>query len=239
MESAKELARDARSERRRILGLSVPAATIIAVIVFLPTLWLFGLSFFEGEAFSFSHYQRMIDSPAYFKIFLQTFEISVVVTVLALLLGYPLAYLMSQLRAWPSRGTAQAGAQLHRNGDRIVAYHVAIPDLANLQRAQKHRSDLSARRRELGGHFGARFLDHILPAFDAGRHGRITTGVCPVPRVLRHARAARRWQGNNGVDADPAERGALFRLGCGKRAWRCPASGDGFAVFGDWPRAPD
>ena len=66
MNNAEELAGDARSERRRILGLSVPAATIITVIVFLPTLWLFGLSFVEGEAFSFAHYQRMIDSPAYF-----------------------------------------------------------------------------------------------------------------------------------------------------------------------------
>ena len=97
MESAKELARDARTEQRRILGLSVPAVTIITVIVFLPTLWLFGLSFVEDESFSFAHYQRMIDSPAYFKIFRQTFEISVVVTILAVLLGYPLAYLMSQL----------------------------------------------------------------------------------------------------------------------------------------------
>ena len=51
MESAKELARDARSERRRVLGLSLPAVTIITVIVFLPTLWLFGLSFVEDESF--------------------------------------------------------------------------------------------------------------------------------------------------------------------------------------------
>lgn len=97
MDNARDLAVDARRERRRILGLSAPAAAIITLIVFLPTLWLFGLSFVEGEAFSFAHYQRMIDSPAYFKIFYQTFEISIVVTGLALLLGYPLAYLMSQL----------------------------------------------------------------------------------------------------------------------------------------------
>ena len=97
MDNALELEADARRERQRILGLSAPAAMIITVIVFLPTLWLFGLSFVEGEVASLAHYQRMIDSPAYFKIFRQTFEISIVVTVLALVLGYPLAYLMSQL----------------------------------------------------------------------------------------------------------------------------------------------
>ena len=97
MDNAHDLAADARRERRRILGLSAPAALIITIIVFLPTVWLFGLSFVEGEVFSLAHYQRMIDSPAYFKIFRQTFEISIVVTALALVLGYPLAYLMSQL----------------------------------------------------------------------------------------------------------------------------------------------
>jgi putative spermidine/putrescine transport system permease protein/spermidine/putrescine transport system permease protein len=97
MDNAPALAADARRERRRILGLSLPAATIITVIVFLPTLWLFALSFVEGEAFSWAHYQRMIDSTAYFKIFRQTFEISITVTALSLLLGYPLAYLMAQL----------------------------------------------------------------------------------------------------------------------------------------------
>ena len=97
MDNALELAGDARSERRGVLSLSAPAAALITVIVFLPTLWLFGLSFVEGEAFSLAHYQRMIDSSAYFKLFRQTFEISIVVTALALLLGYPLAYLMSQL----------------------------------------------------------------------------------------------------------------------------------------------
>jgi putative spermidine/putrescine transport system permease protein/spermidine/putrescine transport system permease protein len=97
MSNAPALAADARRERRRILGLSIPAATIITVIVFLPSIWLFGLSFVEGEAFSLAHYQRMIDSSAYFKIFRQTFEISIVVTVLCVLLGYPLAYLISQL----------------------------------------------------------------------------------------------------------------------------------------------
>jgi putative spermidine/putrescine transport system permease protein len=97
MDNAPALAADARRERRRILGLSLPATAIITVIVFLPTLWLFGLSFVEGEALSLAHYQRMIDSTAYFKIFRQTFEISIVVTVLCVLLGYPLAYLMSQL----------------------------------------------------------------------------------------------------------------------------------------------
>ncbi|UVV67857.1 ABC transporter permease [Brucella anthropi] len=48
--------------------------------------------------FTLKHYQRLVAEPGYFQVLLTTFEISGIVTVCALLLGYPLAYLLSQIR---------------------------------------------------------------------------------------------------------------------------------------------
>lgn len=96
-DNAAALESDERRERTRILGLTLPAIMIIGVIAFLPTAWLFWLSFVGKDGLTLAHYARMLDSPAYGRIFHQTFEISAVVTGLAILLGYPLAYLISQL----------------------------------------------------------------------------------------------------------------------------------------------
>jgi putative spermidine/putrescine transport system permease protein len=91
------LAAAGRRERRLTAALAAPAAIVVGVICFLPLIWLMGLSFIEGGSFSVAHYARMIDNPAYGRIFWQTFEISLVVTVLSALLGYPVAYLIAQL----------------------------------------------------------------------------------------------------------------------------------------------
>jgi putative spermidine/putrescine transport system permease protein len=44
---------------------------------------------------TFDNYSRFINTPAYPSVLLNTFEISIVVTLLCLFLGYPLAYLLS------------------------------------------------------------------------------------------------------------------------------------------------
>jgi putative spermidine/putrescine transport system permease protein len=44
------------------------------------------------------HYIRLINEPAYLRVLLTTFEISLSVTLSALLIGYPLAYFLSQLK---------------------------------------------------------------------------------------------------------------------------------------------
>ena len=46
---------------------------------------------------SFENYERMIKSKAYLRIFITTFKISILTTLICALLGYPLAYFMSQL----------------------------------------------------------------------------------------------------------------------------------------------
>jgi putative spermidine/putrescine transport system permease protein len=42
-----------------------------------------------------AHYREVVDHPIYLRVFLITFEIALSVTVLTLLIGYPLAYLLS------------------------------------------------------------------------------------------------------------------------------------------------
>lgn len=90
----------ARAERRRIATLALlltPASLIIAIVVVIPVLWLCGLSFVVDGALSLDHYRRILTEPAYQSVFEQTLEVTATVTVLSVLLGYPLAYCISQL----------------------------------------------------------------------------------------------------------------------------------------------
>ncbi len=95
------LKRDAFLERMRLFGLCSPALLLVLVIMVIPVGWLFYLSFLSDEGtFSLEHYQRMIDSKSYARIFRTTFEVSILTTVICVLIGYPLAYFLAQL---PSR----------------------------------------------------------------------------------------------------------------------------------------
>jgi putative spermidine/putrescine transport system permease protein/spermidine/putrescine transport system permease protein len=89
--------RDERQEQLSLLGLSAPALLLVTVILLIPVGWLFWLSFSGSQGLSLANYIRLIENPAYLAIFRITFLLALVVTVLALLLGYPLAYLLSQL----------------------------------------------------------------------------------------------------------------------------------------------
>jgi ABC-type spermidine/putrescine transport system permease subunit I len=92
------LTRDARAERIALFGLSLPALLLVTVTMLLPVAWLFWLSFLGDDgALSLMHYQRLIEQPSYARIFRATFEISALATVICILLGYPLAYVMAQL----------------------------------------------------------------------------------------------------------------------------------------------
>jgi len=86
------------AERRRILSLAGPGLALIGLVLFLPIAWLFYLSFTGVDGFTLEHYARMTH-PAYLKTFSTTFEIAFVVTGVCILLGYPLAYLISQIDA--------------------------------------------------------------------------------------------------------------------------------------------
>ncbi len=99
-ENARGLEADARRERISMFSLCTPSLLVVALIVFLPVGWLFWLSFFDpaGQP-TLENYARMFDSRAYIKTFTMTFKVSFMVTGVCVLIGYPLAYLISQLPA--------------------------------------------------------------------------------------------------------------------------------------------
>jgi putative spermidine/putrescine transport system permease protein/spermidine/putrescine transport system permease protein len=93
-----ELKRDASRERLVLFGLCSPALLLVLVIMVLPVGWLFWLSFLGDDgSFTLEHYQRMVESKSYARIFRNTFEVSLLTTGICILAGYPLAYFLSQL----------------------------------------------------------------------------------------------------------------------------------------------
>ncbi|MGE0213756.1 MAG: ABC transporter permease [Parvibaculaceae bacterium] len=92
-----DLNQDDRRERLALTALSAPAILLVTVVLLLPVGWLFWLSFSGPEGLTAVNYMRLYENVAYLKIFQTTFVLSLIVTVLAALLGYPLAYLLSQL----------------------------------------------------------------------------------------------------------------------------------------------
>ncbi|MEM7221796.1 MAG: ABC transporter permease [Pseudomonadota bacterium] len=92
---------DARAERLALAGLCSPALLLVLVILVIPVGWLFYVSFLGADGqFSLENYARMIERKSYARIFRTTFEVSLLTTAICILIGYPLAYFLSQL---PSR----------------------------------------------------------------------------------------------------------------------------------------
>ncbi|MEZ5877137.1 MAG: ABC transporter permease [Tepidamorphaceae bacterium] len=92
------LRKDGVLERLKLFGLASPAMLIILVVLVIPVGWLFYVSFVGADGqFSLENYARMLDSKAYYRIFITTFQVSILTTLLCILIGYPLAYFMAQL----------------------------------------------------------------------------------------------------------------------------------------------
>ncbi|MCA1337967.1 ABC transporter permease [Pseudooceanicola marinus] len=92
------LRRDERLERLKLFGLSSPATLLILVILVIPVGWLFYVSFVGADgSFSLENYERMVSRKSYSRIFITTFQVSFLTTGLCILIGYPLAYFLSQL----------------------------------------------------------------------------------------------------------------------------------------------
>ena len=91
-------------ERLTLFGLTLPYLIFVAALIIIPVGWLFYLSFIGRDGgFSFENYERMTKSRAYIRIFITTFKISILTTLICAIIGYPLAYFMSQLsRRWAS-----------------------------------------------------------------------------------------------------------------------------------------
>ena len=83
-----------RREQRLMLTLALPALLVILLLVVLPVGWLTWQSVYH-DGFTLENYRRIWSEDIYWRSFALTFQISVLVTVLALLLGYPIAYAAS------------------------------------------------------------------------------------------------------------------------------------------------
>ncbi len=98
------LRQDALRERMALFGLCSPALILVMVVMVVPVGWLFYVSFLADDgSFTLEHYARMVESRSYARIFRNTFEVSILTTLVCILIGYPLAYFMSQL---PRRAAA-------------------------------------------------------------------------------------------------------------------------------------
>ena len=83
--------RHQRREQGLMLALASPALLVILTLVVLPVGWLGWQSIYH-DGFTLENYRRIWSEDIYWRSFLLTFEISLLVTLLALLLGYPIAY---------------------------------------------------------------------------------------------------------------------------------------------------
>lgn len=90
------LASAERRERSSVFAAMLPGLLIVALVIG-PALWLAGLSFWADGALSLDHYRRMLDNPSYAAIFLNTFKLSGLVTLIVVLIGYPSAYAITLL----------------------------------------------------------------------------------------------------------------------------------------------
>ena len=77
-----------------MLALASPALAVILLMVVLPVGWLAWQSIYH-DGFTLENYRRILSEDIYWRSFALTFEISLLVTLLALLLGYPIAYAAS------------------------------------------------------------------------------------------------------------------------------------------------
>ena len=80
-----------RREHGLLLALASPALLVIVALVLLPVGWLMWQSVYH-DGFTIENYRRIFSEDIYWRSFLLTFKISLFVTLLALLLGYPVAY---------------------------------------------------------------------------------------------------------------------------------------------------
>jgi len=79
-----------------MLLLASPALLVVLVLLVVPMAWLFWQSVYS-DGFTLENYRRILTESIYWHTFALTFRISIVVTLLALALGYPVAYAAAAL----------------------------------------------------------------------------------------------------------------------------------------------
>ena len=96
--NASELKAQGRNEQRLLLSLATPAILAVVAIIVIPVGWLFYLSFIgDNGELTLEHYRKMIEYKSYARVFVTTFQVSILTTLLCILIGYPLAYFLAIL----------------------------------------------------------------------------------------------------------------------------------------------
>ncbi len=95
-----------RLELRRQLGyvvLLLPAVALLVLLFVYPILRLLITSVYVDGHLSLEHYRRIVEVDVYLRVLRTTFTIALQVTLICLVLGYPLAYFLATLRPRTAR----------------------------------------------------------------------------------------------------------------------------------------
>lgn len=83
--------------------LALPALILVVLALVIPTGWFFALSFVGADGqLSMENYSRIIQSPAYYRTFITTFQLSAVTVLICMLIGTPLAFVMATVKGRPA-----------------------------------------------------------------------------------------------------------------------------------------
>ncbi|MFD7161431.1 ABC transporter permease [Kribbella sp. NPDC059898] len=96
---ARQSTRTKRGTQRRGY-LALPAVVFLAVMFVLPLAKMVMLSVGLPNGFSVETYRRILGEPEYLRVFLTTFEIGAVSALASLVIGYPLAYILTTSSRW-------------------------------------------------------------------------------------------------------------------------------------------
>jgi putative spermidine/putrescine transport system permease protein len=83
-----------------MLLLLAPALVMVVVLLILPLCWLAVQSVQTEEGFSLVNYLRIFQEAIYWDTFALTFKISFLVTILSIVMGFPIAYAASRLHGF-------------------------------------------------------------------------------------------------------------------------------------------
>ena len=87
-----------RRQSLMVLALTLPAIIAVCLVIVIPVGWLFSLSFLDSNGdLSLVNYEKMIAYKSYLRVFKTTFNVSFLTTFLCIVIGYPLAYFLSQI----------------------------------------------------------------------------------------------------------------------------------------------
>ena len=86
-------------EQAWMLLLTMPALLVVTLLLLLPLGWMAWQSL-QDNGFTLAHYRRILTDASVLHSLATTFRIGTVVTVLALLLGYPVAYAATLFPRW-------------------------------------------------------------------------------------------------------------------------------------------